>query len=102
MQRVGEYHIAGASTTQHVVLVGEEGTHGYRTGSLVNDSADCLHAATVGIHGSVDELQLYIRHLFQNCLGATAFTTLCQELACGHGEVGVDVGDVGNGSQRVG
>ena len=47
MQRVGEYHIAGASTTQHVVLVGEEGTHGYRTGSLVNDSADCLHARCV-------------------------------------------------------
>src|SRR5699024_12301087 len=65
LHSIRENYISHTTTTQYKLFVRENGTHTYRTGSLINNTTYSVNLTFFSIHRTVSQLQFHSRHLLQ-------------------------------------
>ena len=101
LHSIRENYISHTTTTQYKLFVRENGTHTYRTGSLVNNTTYSVNLTFFSIHCTVSQFQFYSRHLLQLFFQCATGSCQTQQLLFSHREIHIHFTDFTHGSQRL-
>jgi len=98
---IRENYISHTATAQHRLLIGENSTHTYRTGRLINNTTDSINSTLFRIYCSISQLQFHGRHFFQLVFQCTACLSHGKQLFFSHRKIDIHITDFAYSSKRL-